>query len=316
MSSEFVERLDYCWQQDKFVCVGLDPDLAKIPQILKDRDPDSVEDLVFRFNQEIVDATHDLVCAYKPNSAFYEALGAQGLSALARTVRHIKDNYPDVSVIFDGKRGDIGNTNQGYVHAAFDELGAHAATVNPYFGAMFFDDAGQSQFEALKPFLERKDKGIIALCRTSNKSAGEFQDLPIDLTQISSGYRKKFGEMEELRELVGQNTLPLYQIVAYRVSKYWNTNGNCALVVGAPYPEELAQTRRISGMPFLVPGVGAQQADVRATVEAGMDGRTRGMIVNSSRGIIFASNGSDFAFAARQATEHLSQDINKYRTNL
>lgn len=276
--SEFVVGLENRWQQGNFVCVGLDSDFAQIPQALKDST--SVEDVITGFNQEIVDATHDLVCAYKPNAAFYEAQGDQGLRALARTVRYIKDNYPDIPVILDAKRADIGNTNNGYVQAAFDQLGVDAITVHPYLGR-----------EAMKPFLDRKDKGIIVLARTSNPGAGEFQDLP-----------------------VGQAQEPLYRVIARQVAIMWNTNGNCAIVVGATYPKELAEIRGIVGnMPILIPGIGAQGGEVEATVNAGKDSRTWGMIVNSSRGIIFASKGADFAGAARQATEQLRGEINKFR---
>jgi len=276
--SDFVAKLENRWQQGNFVCVGLDSAFAKIPQTLKGSA--SVEDVMVGFNQEIVDATHDLVCAYKPNAAFYEAQGDQGLRALARTVRHIKDNYPDIPVILDAKRADIGSTNNGYVEAAFDQLGVDAITVHPYLGK-----------EAMKPFLDRKNKGIIVLVRTSNPGAGEFQDLP-----------------------VGQTQEPLYRVIARQVAQSWNENGNCAVVVGATYPKELAEIREIVGdMPILIPGIGAQGGEVEATVNAGKDSRTWGMIVNSSRGIIFASKGADFAPAARQATERLRGEINKFR---
>ena len=276
--SEFVAKLENRWQQGNFVCVGLDSDFAQIPQALKGAA--SVENVMAGFNQEIVDATHDLVCAYKPNAAFYEAQGDQGLRALARTVRHIKDNYPDIPVILDAKRADIGSTNNGYVQAAFDQLGVDAITVHPYLGR-----------EAMKPFLDRKDKGIIVLARTSNPGAGEFQDLP-----------------------VGQAQEPLYRVIARQVAQSWNANGNCAVVVGATYPKELAEIRGIVGdMPILIPGIGAQGGEVEATVNAGKDSRTWGMIINSSRGIIFASKGADFAPAARRATEQLRGEINKFR---
>ncbi len=288
--SEFVAKLENRWSQGSFVCVGLDSDYSQIPQALKDRTPTTslaanlqdthTEKVIFRFNQAIVDATADLVCAYKPNAAFYEAQGDQGLRALARTIRHIKDNYPDVPVILDAKRADIGNTNNGYVEAAFDQLGVDAITVHPYLGR-----------EAMKPFLDRKDKGIIVLARTSNPGAGEFQDLRV-------------GEAQE----------PLYQTIARNVAESWNQNGNCAVVVGATYPRELAEVRAIVGdMPILLPGIGAQGGEVESTVTAGKDSRGWGMIVNSSRGVIFASKGADFPQAARTAAQQLREEINRYR---
>ncbi len=270
----FLAKLERHWQRGKFVCVGLDPEYGRLPAVLKTQG--TIEETVFSFNREIINATHDLVCAYKPNSAFYEALGEDGLRALHRTVQYIREQYPEIPVILDAKRADIGNTNQGYVAAAFDQLGVDAITVHPYLGK-----------EALGPFLERKDKGIIVLVKTSNPGSGEFQDL-----------------------LVGEERMPLYQVVARRIARDWNIHGNCGLVVGATYPEELRQVRAIVGdIPLLIPGLGAQGGDVAATVQAGRDSRGWGMILNSSRGILYASGQEDFAQAARVATERLAAEI-------
>jgi len=286
--SEFVAKLETQCERGNFVCVGLDSDYSQIPEAAKKltTEQGSVEWEMFAFNREIIDATHDLVCAYKPNVAFYEAYGSYGWGALKRTIDYIKNVYPEIPVILDAKRADIGNTNLGYVKAVFDELGADAVTVHPYFGK-----------EALKPFLDRKDKGVFVLARTSNPGAGEFQDL-----LLHPPSPEFFG------------TLPLYKYVAYKVTTEWNENGNCGVVVGATYPEELAQIRQIVGdMPILLPGIGAQGGEVEATVKAGKDSRGWGMIINSSRGIIFASKGEDFAQAARKATESLREEINRYR---
>jgi orotidine-5'-phosphate decarboxylase len=270
----FNEQLEQHWRQGKFVCVGLDSEYERLPNVVKHAG--SIEEAIFNFNRAIIDATHDLVCAYKPNAAFYEAQGAVGHLALVRTVRHIKENYPHIPVILDAKRADIGSTNVGYVQAAFDILGVDAITVHPYLGK-----------EALAPFLARKDKGIIVLAKTSNPGSGEFQDLP-----------------------VGETGEPLYHLVARHVAQHWNTNGNCALVVGAPYPSEIQRVRSIVGdIPFLIPGIGAQGGEVEATVKAARDSRGRGMIINSSRNIIFASQGDDFARAARAATVQLHEQI-------
>src|SRR5256886_7845227 len=194
-TSTFISKLEQCWQQGNFVCVGLDSDYDRIPATVKGRG--SVEEALFVFNREIIDATHNLVCAYKPNAAFYEAQGDAGFRALTRTVRYMRETYPRIPVILDAKRADIGSTNLGYVQAAFDIIGVDAITVHPYLGK-----------EALAPFLARKEKGIIALAKTSNPGAGEFQDLPV-------------GDAQE----------PLYLVVARHVVTNWNTNGNCALVV-------------------------------------------------------------------------------------
>lgn len=237
-----------------------------------------IPNTIVAFNRAIVEATKDLVCAYKLNTAFYEAYGDQGLVALHRTIVNIHANAPDVPVILDAKRADIGNTNAGYVQAAFEFLQADAITVHPYLGA-----------EALQPFLDCANKGIFVLCRTSNPGTGEFQYLSVN------------GE-------------PLYCFVARRVANNWNKNGNCAVVVGATYPDELREVRGLVGdMPILIPGIGAQGGDVEKTVSAGKDSRGQGMIINSSRSIIFASKGEDFAEAARRETEKLRDLINQYR---
>ena len=258
--------------QGLMVCVGLDSDNTRIPSVVQSANE------AFRiemFNEAIVQATKDLVGAFKPNIAFYEALGPAGLMALGRTISFIHEQASGVPVIVDAKRADIGRTNIGYIRAIFNELGADAVTVNPYFGA-----------EGLQPFLDQKDKGIIVLCRTSNQGAQEFQDLMVKVD---------IGEM------------PLYQVVAKRVANHWNTNGNCALVVGATYPKELAAIRQLVGndRPLLIPGVGTQGGDVEKVVTAG----TKNMIINSSSGVIFASNGPDFAEAARRSTLKLHQEI-------
>jgi orotidine-5'-phosphate decarboxylase len=276
--SAFGSMLERRWQRGNFVCVGLDPEYGRLPMAVKDGH--SREDALFLFARDIIDATHDLVCAYKPNAAFYEASGDEGMRALSRTIEYCKTQYPDIPIILDAKRADIGNTNLGYVSWAFDLLHADAITVHPYLGG-----------EALAPFLERKEKGIIVLARTSNPGAGELQDL-----------------------LVGEAQEPLYVVTARNVAERWNTHGNCALVVGATYPAELQRVRAAVGdMPLLIPGIGAQGGDVEATVTAGQDSRGWGMIINSSRGIIYASKEEDFAQAARQVTESLRTEINKYR---
>jgi orotidine-5'-phosphate decarboxylase len=291
-SRNFRDMLEARWANNRFVCVGLDSEWSKIPRHLKPI-PDSGGDgyvvTTVNFNSAIVEATRDLVCDYKPNTAFYEARGVEGIEALRQTIMKIQVIAPEVPVILDAKRADIGNTNNGYVEFAFDYLGADAITVHPYLGS-----------EALAPFLERKDKGIIVLCRTSNPGAGEFQDIKIEMGPVLVDDEPRYR--------------PLYQVIARQVAEKWNNNGNCAVVVGATYPHELFEVRRIVGdLPILIPGIGAQGGDVEATVKAGRDSRGQGMIINSSRGIIFASSGEDFADAARRETQRLSDLINQYR---
>jgi len=273
----FMTMLEQRWHANTFVCVGLDPMYERLPARI--RQNASIEDAFFAFNRAIIDATHDLACAYKPNSAFYEAFADSGIQALTKTVTYIKQTYPHIPVILDAKRADIGNTNSGYIQATFDTLDVDAITVHPYLGK-----------EALAPFLAWKNKGIIVLVKTSNSGSNEFQNLLV-------------GDKQEL----------LYQVVARHVAEDWNTHGNCALVVGATYPSELKQVRAIVGdMPILIPGIGAQGGDIAATVAAGKDSRSRGIIINSSRDIIYASHNADFAQAARDATQNLRDAINRY----
>ena len=227
------------------------------------------------FNRRIVERTAELACAYKPNAAFYEALGQEGFRALSETVAAIRRSAPDAAVILDAKRADIGSTNAGYVAAAFDQLGADAITVHPYLGG-----------EALEPFLRREEKLVFVLARTSNPGAGEFQDLLAD-------------------------GAPLYRHVARAVATRWNGAGNCGLVVGATYPEEMRLVREDvpPGMPILVPGAGAQGGDVAAVVAANREAGSDAFLIAASRSILYASSGEDFAEAARAAAEALDAEI-------
>ena len=274
----FRDRLEARWDRGRFLCVGLDPEAARLPPHLRAASEDAAA-ATLAFCTAIVRATHAFAAAFKPNAAFFEALGPRGAVVLAELVGRMREIAPAVPVIYDAKRGDIGSTNAGYVADAFENLDADAITVHPYLGR-----------EALAPFLDRADKGVIVLCRTSNPGAGEFQDL-------ESGGR------------------PLYEIVAERVTGAWNRNRNCGLVVGATYPDELARVRQIAGdLPILIPGIGAQGGDLGRTVAAGQDARGRGMIISASRGIIYASTGEDFAEAARLEAMRLDRDIDRYRT--
>lgn len=260
-------------KNNSLVCVGLDSDMAKIPERVRTGPKPQAT-----FNKAIIYATQDLVCAYKPNTAFYESRGAEGIEDLKNTCDFLRAHYPEIPIIIDAKRGDIGNTNEGYAAFVFDYLGADAITIHPYLGR-----------EAVAPFLERKDKGIIVLCRTSNPGAGELQDLDVG------------GE-------------PLYKTIAAKVSKEWNYNTNCGLVVGATVPEELAIVRQIVGsMPLLIPGIGAQGGDIEKTVKAGVDAQGGNAMINASRSILFAGSGMDYAVKARGETQTLRDQINSYR---
>ncbi len=268
----FIKAVRSAWEhKGTLLCVGLDPDLKKIPWHLREMDEPLLE-----FNKTIIDSTFDLVCAYKPQIAFYSASKAE--KQLEATIEYIHTRYPDIPVILDSKRGDIASTAGMYAKEAFERYHADAVTVNPYMGG-----------DTLDPFLKHKDKGIIILCRTSNPGAADIQDLESDGKKI-------------------------YTIIARKASEEWNYNGNVLLVVGATYPRELKEIRSITGdMPFLVPGIGAQGGDIEEAVRNGMDHDRAGMIINSSRSIIYASPETDFAAAARNAAMNLRNEINLYR---
>jgi orotidine-5'-phosphate decarboxylase len=255
-------------KNNTLVCVGLDPDPKLMPEKIG----------VYEFNKAVIEATSDLVCAYKPNFAFYEAMGKEGMDALRQTLKCVPSHIP---VIADAKRGDIGNTSKAYAKALFEIFGFDAATVNPYLG-----------FDAIEPFLQYADKGSIILCRTSNAGARDFQSL---LCETPSGHR------------------PLYEIVADKAQE-WNTRGNIGIVVGATYPDELKTIRRQHpDLLILIPGIGAQGGDVALTVKNGVSPQGDKAVINSSRQIIYASKGTDFAEAARKAAMNLRDEINKYR---
>ena len=269
----FLAQLRTAWRQrNSLACVGLDPLIERLPAHIAGR-----ASPIFQFNKAIIDATADLVCAYKPQFAHYAACEAE--DQLERTIEYIHRAYPGIPVILDAKRGDIGPTAERYAIEVFERYGADAATVNPYLGG-----------DSLEPFLRYHERGVLILCRTSNPGARDLQDL----------------------EIVGGRKL--FIVVAELAVRRWNTHGNVVLVVGATYPRELAEVRAIApNMPFLLPGVGAQAADLHAAVVAGQSAEGTGLIVSSSRGIIHASSGEDFATAARAATLALRDDINAAR---
>lgn len=256
-------------KSNSFLCVGLDTDAALIPRHLG-RSPNAV----LSFNRRIIDATHDLVCAYKLNLAFYEALGERGWRVIEKTLEHIPRG---IVTIGDGKRGDIGNTSEHYAKALFDQLGFDAVTVNPYMG-----------YDSVEPFLRRSDRGVFLLALTSNPGSKDFQRLKV-------------------------NGRPLYERVVQATEK-WNTKKNIGLVIGATHPGELQRVRRLApDMPILIPGIGKQGGDLRSAVRYGCTKNGDRAIINSSRGIIYASRGKDFAQAARREAQRLYNEIRHYR---
>ena len=272
--SGFYEKLAAGWQSSgSMLCVGLDPDPARLPKgVTASPTP------VFEFNRQIVNATIDLVCAYKPQVAYYSAFGRE--SELEQTIEYIKSLNPDIPVILDAKRGDIGSTAEMYAREAFERYGADAVTVNPYMGG-----------DTLEPFLHYADRGVVVLCHTSNPGSGEFQD----------------------RESGG---IALYMAVAERASKVWNRNGNVALVVGATYPEMLGEVRnQVGDMPILVPGIGTQGGDISQVLGQGLAGSGKGLVLNVARSVIYAGDGNDFAQAARGKAKAFLELIRKAAGN-
>jgi orotidine-5'-phosphate decarboxylase len=299
-AATFMELLEAQQAARKFVCVGLDSDLEKLPRHLFE--DDHGHNPQFVFNRHIVDVTAHIAGAYKPNRAFYP--GYSGYEALELTVEYIHGRYPHIPVIGDGKWNDIGNTNLGYVREVSDGFGFDAITVNPYLG-----------MEAMKPFLDREDRGVIVLVRTSNPGAGEFQDLPVNISHVEAEELKRCGHPYDGEGMSWATTAPFYMKVAFQVAQKWNYNGNCGVVAGATTPAELTRIRRIVGdIPILIPGIGAQGGDLGATVKAGANSHGQGMIINSSRGIIFASKGKNFAQAAALAAQALHDEITAART--
>ncbi len=272
MALKFSERLDRAYAAaDSLVCVGLDPDLSRLPDDLR-----SDDEPLFAFNRRIVDATRDLCAAYKPQIAFYSALGKE--DELAASIRYIRERAPAALVILDAKRGDIGNTAEAYAREAFERYDADAVTVNPYMGE-----------DAVLPFLARPERGAVILCRTSNPGGHDFQDLVID-------------------------GLPLYRRVAQRAATRWNRHGNLMLVVGATRPQEMAELRRAHPeLPFLVPGIGAQGGDLEGILSAGLDAGGKGLLLSSSRAVIYAGGGTSASI--REASQELHSAINRKRSS-
>ena len=259
------------------VCVGLDPEPARFPARFA-----GDADAVFAFCRDIVDATAEYACCFKPQIAHFAALGAE--RALEQLIGHVHAAYPGIPVILDAKRGDIGSTAQRYAIEAFDRYGADAVTANPYLGR-----------DSLQPFLDRADRGVVILCRTSNPGAADLQDL-----LVSPGD--------------GRPARPLYQHVAEQVAREWNGHGNCMLVVGATWPGQLRKVRAIVGdLPFLVPGVGAQGGDADAVVRNARTADGTGLVVSSSRAILYASPCDDYAEAAAAAARDLRDALNRAR---
>ncbi|TVT55200.1 MAG: orotidine-5'-phosphate decarboxylase [Azoarcus sp. PHD] len=268
----FMTALKGAWQQrNSLLCVGLDPDPARFPAHLQNK-----PDAIFEFCKQIVDATADLACCFKPQIAYFAARRAE--DQLEALIDHIHARHPDTPVVLDAKRGDIGSTAEQYAVEAFERFRADAITVNPYMGR-----------DSVDPYLAYPDKGVILLCRTSNPGGSDLQFLDVG------------GEK-------------LYERVARLVAEDWNASGNCGLVVGATFPAEIARVRELTGdMPLLVPGIGAQGGDIAATMQAGRTADGCGLMINSSRAILYAGKGEDFAAEARRVALETRDAINAQR---
>lgn len=266
----FTQRLRRIQRKNNsLLCIGLDTDVNKIPEFLF-----AYGDPVYEFNRRIIDATKDIVCAYKLNLAFYEATGEHGWYTVHQTLARIPE---EIITIGDAKRGDIGNSSELYARSLVDDYEFGASTVNPYMGE-----------DSVKPFLKNAHQGAFILAVTSNPGAKDFQYLTV-------GKR------------------PLYEHVISRVKK-WNVKKNCGLVVGATRPEEMKKIRRmVPDMPLLIPGIGAQGGDLESAVRYGCDARGQLAVINASRSVIYASTGKDFARAARQTALELREEMNRYR---
>jgi len=277
-------------RNNSLLCIGLDTDINKIPKhLLGKKDP------VFEFNKAIIDKTHDLICCYKANIAYYSALGTKGLESLINTIKYIHEQY-DIPFILDAKRADIGSTSEQYAREVFDVFDTDSVTVNPYLGA-----------DAIKPFLKRADKGIIILCRTSNPGASDFQDL---ITGVASQAHPRGG----YRLAPQESYKPLYLKIAEKVVEWNKKYENCLMVVGATWPGEMKKIRKIAPkMFFLVPGIGVQGGDLEKTLKNGLTKEKSGLIIHSARAIIYASSGKDFAEKSRKKAIEMRDLINKYR---
>lgn len=258
--NNFIHKYQACARAgDTDLCIGLDPDLKKMPPSLRGKGS------IFTFCQHIVDATADLVCAYKPQIAYFASERAE--AELEQIIDYIHHNYPAIPVILDAKRGDIGPTASHYAREAFERYQADAVTINPYMG-----------FDSIEPYLEYADRGVFILCRTSNPGGADLQS-------------RALGDQKSPQKL--------FEKVADLAAHQWNSSGQIGLVVGATYPAEIARVREIVGdsMPLLIPGIGVQGGDMMATVQAG---RKSNLLISSSRAILYASQDHDFAQAARR----------------
>ncbi len=308
--SDFYEKLDVMADQDKFLCVGLDPRPDRFPEIIRGSS-ESITEQALLFGSAIVEAVSDVAAAIKPNEAFWQALAAegQGTAAYERFIADVHSINPELVVIGDAKRMDIGDTNGAYAVSEFDDANADALTVNPYFG-----------HQAAEPLLDRENRGIIPVVRTSNPGAGLVQDLPQRLLDLASLRDENEVKLYNDQDITGlfraydrQSHVPFYAVIATQIRKFWNANNNVGVVAGASPSSmgEIAQVRAVVGdeIPILVPGVGAQGGEARVAAALARNSIGRRFLINESRSIIYASDGSDFADVARDRAIDSSEQI-------
>lgn len=289
----FMEKLYVLQRQGKSLCLGLDPSWNHSDML--------------NFYSRIIAGAAPFATAIKPNAAFYEEQGNEGRELIEKLIAFMNENFPEVPILYDVKRGDVGHTNEAYARAIFDKLGADGMTVNGYVGG-----------EALKPFFERTKKGIFVLAKTSNERSGELQDLEVDLRNQGRKHKRDFGDLRELGEILGRNIVALHEIVAYSASHVWNTSGNVGLVAGATFPDALKNIRKIANnapfeVPILILGVGAQGGSLEAAVTNGQDNNGAGMLINSSRGLTEFPNTPFIEETVAQKAQMIHNEVNKNR---
>jgi orotidine-5'-phosphate decarboxylase len=288
------------------LCQGLDPDPKRMPSSVFEKHKDSpspIFNAYTEFLQNIIDATGEFASCFKPNAAFFEAQGEEGMAAYRYTISYIRKAFPEVPILKDGKRADIGNTNDFYAKAAFYEEGVDAITTNPYFGR-----------DTYPSFLDYTGRGLIPMCKTSNQGSAEYQNLTVPLTRGVKDKTVKPEERDAIKELTGRTNVRLYWLVAYRHGQMANENPNIGIVVGATHPEAFIPVRKLApDILFLVPGIGSQGGDLEKTLRYAPARNGANVLISSSSAIIFASKGEDYAEAAHFAARDLHQQMQQLR---
>lgn len=300
----------------KYLSVGLDPQYDLIPNEIKHRKylGGSEARHTRFFLEQIIKETNREACIFKLNLPHYLSLGVDGSAVLINTTQYIRDNAPEVPILIDVKAGDVEKTNELWAKTCFDVWNGDAVTVNPWVGSSRLV-LGERKLGSLKPFLRRVNKGVFVWCKSSNLEAGELQDLPIDLDDLPEEYKKRYGDLDGLKEIAENSIVPQYQLLAYIASRFWNMNGNIGYIVGSTHPRELEVVREIVGgdSQILAPGIGDQEGNLRASVIAGMNSKGFGLIPSASESVVHAGRNADFASLAQAEAKKINEEINRYR---